>query len=268
MIIINADDFGRSVEETNTAAALVRNERVTSVSAMVFMRDSERAADVAADLKVEVGLHLNFSERWNGDNVPGSLAMQQESLVSYLGRNPYARLVYNPGLRHAFRDVYEAQVEEFRRLYGRAPSHLDGHHHQHLCANMLINPLIPRGCRVRRNFTFEPGEKGILNRAYRRFVDACLRRRYVLTDHFFSLQQCLSGRGRPLRRVADLAKTGNVELMTHPRNAAEYDCLTGSQFATLFESIEAGNGRQDVTQKRVEEYILLGALVANLLQAL
>ena len=31
------------------------------------------------------------------------------------------------------------------RLYGKLPSHVDGHQHRHLCANMLIDPIIPEG---------------------------------------------------------------------------------------------------------------------------
>jgi len=70
MIIINADDFGRSEAETETAATLVEWGRVTSVSHMVFMQDSERAAALARGMDIDVGLHLNFCERWTSDSVP------------------------------------------------------------------------------------------------------------------------------------------------------------------------------------------------------
>ena len=177
MIIINADDFGRSKAETDAAVALVKWGEVTSASGMVFMADSERAAALATDMKIDVGLHLNFSERWDSGRVPRSLAIQQESLITYFNRSQYARVVYNPMLREAFESVYQAQVDEFQRLYRHPPSHIDGHHHLHLCANMLVDTVIPRGLGVRRNFTFAPGEKGLLNRAYRRLIDACLHRR-------------------------------------------------------------------------------------------
>jgi hypothetical protein len=38
--------------------------RITSVSGMVFMRDSERAAELANNSDLDVGLHLNFSEEF------------------------------------------------------------------------------------------------------------------------------------------------------------------------------------------------------------
>jgi len=61
MLIINADDLGRSVVETDAALRCYSAGRITSVSAMVFMSDSERAAELANGNGLDVGLHLNFS---------------------------------------------------------------------------------------------------------------------------------------------------------------------------------------------------------------
>jgi len=217
------------------------------------MKDSERAADVATRMNVDIGLHLNFSEPLSACAVPAALAAEHRSIAEFLARSPYARLMYNPMLRTAFRNVYDAQIEEFNRLYGRAPSHIDGHHHQHLCANMLVDPLIPRGFRVRRNFTFVVGEKGIMNRGYRRLVDICLARRYVITDYFFSLQQSLNGHARSLVEISDLAKVGDVELMTHPRNPEEFGCLSGMQFERLLGAIAPG-ARHAIRSSRVPSW--------------
>jgi predicted glycoside hydrolase/deacetylase ChbG (UPF0249 family) len=49
MLIINADDWGRSVAETDAALRCYREGRITSVNAMVFMQDSERAARLTKD---------------------------------------------------------------------------------------------------------------------------------------------------------------------------------------------------------------------------
>jgi predicted glycoside hydrolase/deacetylase ChbG (UPF0249 family) len=264
MIISNADDFGRSNADTEAAAALVTWGRVTSVSGMVFMEDSERAAEVATRMRIDVGLHLNFCEPWNGGRVTGRLAAQHESLVTFFNRSHYARLTYNPRLRNAFKAVYEAQVDEFQRLYKREPSHIDGHHHLHLCPNMLFEGMIPRGVGLRRNFTFAPGEKGPLNRAYRGFVDMCLRRRYVLTDYFFSLEHCLSGQGRPLRAVAELGRVANVEIMTHPRNANEFDYLVGPQCTEVLGMVPKGT-YAGLSVKRLEERFVVGATLLTTL---
>ena len=67
MLIINADDWGRSVAETDAALKCFRERRITSVSAMVFMGDSERAAELAKENKLDVGLHLNFTDRFTAN---------------------------------------------------------------------------------------------------------------------------------------------------------------------------------------------------------
>ena len=239
MLIINADDWGRSVAETNAALKCFKARRITSVSAMVLMKDSERAAELAKNHKLDVGLHLNFAENFTGDRCPGTLGDCQNRIVSFLMRNKYSQLLYNPFLRKQFSYSYEAQAEEFRRLYGNPPSHVDGHHHMHLCANLLLSKVIPVGTKMRRSFSFWPGEKSLLNRTYRALVDRWLARRYRLPDYFFCLFQCIQE--KKLGRVAALAKTRNVELMTHPIVQPETEYLMSDDFGLLLQRLDAGS---------------------------
>jgi len=240
MLIVNADDFGRSVTETDSATTLLRRRRVTSLSAMVFMQDSERAADLANELNADVGLHLNFCEPWTNRAVPTWLRAYHESLVTFFNSSRYAFLIYKPSLRRAFDAVYQAEVDQFARIYRRPPSHIDGHRHLHLCANMLIDGVIPLGSSVRRNFTFARGEKALLNRTYRWVVDKFLRRNYELTDYFFSLERCLNGEGKSVHRVAELAKHASVEVMTHPRNSSEFQYLDGEGYQAVLGRVAKG----------------------------
>jgi len=239
MLIINADDWGRSRTETDAALQCYENERITSASAMVFMADSERAADIAKENQVDVGLHLNFSERFSGSFIDATLENYHRKTVRFLKGTKYSQLVYNPFLQRAFAYSYEAQTEEFGRLYGKSPSHINGHHHMHLSANLLFGELIPKGTAMRRNFSFWPGEKSALNRAYRRLVDAWLARKYRLPDYFFDLTQSIQE--KKLDRVAALAKSSNVELMTHPILPLEMDFLMSDEMGVLLQNVEAGN---------------------------
>ena len=182
---------------------------------MVFMADSERAADLAKENELDVGLHLNFTDRFTSGRVASKLANHHNKIAGFLTRNRYSQVLYNPLLRKAFCYSYQAQAEKFERLFGKPPSHIDGHHHMHLCSNLLVSNLIPAGMKVRGNFSFLPGEKSWLNRAYRFLVDRWLARRYRLVDYFFDLIQCIEG--KKLDRVAALAKSSNVELMTPDR---------------------------------------------------
>src|SRR5438445_7602395 len=61
VLIINADDWGRECETTDRILDCICCGAVSSVSGMVFMEDSERAACIAREKGVDVGLHLNFT---------------------------------------------------------------------------------------------------------------------------------------------------------------------------------------------------------------
>jgi len=222
LLIVNADDWGRDLRTTQMMHDCVRRGSVSSVSAMLFMEDSERAAEVARKEGIDAGLHLNFTTPFSGH--PGSmLVMHQEKLTRYLRRHRLSQVLYNPGLKDSFAYVAAAQIDEYRRLYGADPHTVDGHHHMHLCENVLAQRLIPAGTLVRRNFSFQPGEKGRVNRAYRTFVDRRLERRHNTVDYLFNLNPLEPTR---LRRIFDLAREFVVELETHPVDAAEYRFLT------------------------------------------
>ena len=94
-------------------------------------------------------------------------------------------------------------------------------------ATFSAGNFYPSGCLVRRNFSFQPGEKGLLNRVYRRWVDRELAKRYLLTDFFFSLPPF--DPPRRLERIFSLACRFVVEVETHPINPEEYRFLAGRE---------------------------------------
>jgi predicted glycoside hydrolase/deacetylase ChbG (UPF0249 family) len=239
MLIINADDWGRSAAETDAALRCYNRARITSVSAMVFMEDSERAAELAEENELDVGLHLNFTEEFTANRCPETLRSCHSKVVRFLTGNRYAQLLYNPLLRKEFVYSYEAQAGEFARLYRKPPSHIDGHHHMHLCANLLLSGVIPPGMKMRRNFSFWPGEKSLLNRTYRSLVDRWLARRYQLPDYFFDLTQSIQQ--KKLDRVVGLARSSNVELMTHPVVRREEEYLMSDEFPQVLQPLEVGS---------------------------
>ena len=239
MLIINADDFGRNRLATDRIVECYTHGSLTSTSAMVFMEDSARAAGMARKFGIDVGLHLNFSEDWTGMISPASLSEAHRRISRFLRKSRFASLFYNPILRRDFHDVFRAQLDEFLRLYGAAPSHFDGHHHMHLCANVLIDGLISKGQKVRRNFSFAANEKSFLNRAYRWLIDRWLLRRYRCTDFLFALSPRLQTEG--LGRIITLASERNVELETHPENSGEFVWLTGTSCTTALSSVSKGS---------------------------
>ena len=222
-LVINADDWGRDLENTSRTLDCIRRGSVSSVSAMVFMEDSERAAEIAQERKVDAGLHLNFTTAFSAPGVPRKLADHQQRLSACLLGSRFASVMFYPHLADSFEYVTNAQFDEYCRLYGKSPERIDGHHHMHLCANVLMGKLIPEGLIVRRNFSFQAGEKGFANRLYRSWIDKRLSRRFQLMDFFFSIEPVDDI--ERLRRIFSFARQFNVEVETHPVNAKEFRFL-------------------------------------------
>lgn len=158
-LIVNADDWGRDAATTDRIGECFEARAISSASAMLFMADSQRAAALAQQRGLDCGLHLNLTELFSAKEVPARLGEYQQKIARFLRGNRFAPIFFHPGLTSAFEYVVAAQIEEFQRLYGAAPTRIDGHHHMQLSANVLSQRLIPEGIVVRRNFSFQPGEK-------------------------------------------------------------------------------------------------------------
>lgn len=224
LLIVNADDWGRDAQTTGRILDCALRETISSVSAMVFMSDSERAAAIAREHEINTGLHLNLTTPFSANACPPKLKERQRELSNYLRRHFFARAVYHPWLHRSFEYVVKAQIEEYSRLYGTEPERFDGHHHMHLCANVLFGGLLRAGTIVRRHFSWESGEKRLRNGLFRKVTDVLLARRYRLVDFLFSLPP-FEPPAR-LQRIFSLASQFVVELETHPVNPAEYRFLT------------------------------------------
>lgn len=115
-LIVNADDFGQSAGVN--AGVIEAHERgiVTSASLMVRWPTAPEAAEyVLGHGALSVGLHLDLGQwtfakgEWRADYERVSLSNRQ-------------------GVEREVRD----QLELFRDLVGREPTHLDSHQHVHL----------------------------------------------------------------------------------------------------------------------------------------
>ena len=221
-VIVNADDWGLDHETTDRTLECIVNGALSSVSAMVFMQDSERAASLARAHGIDAGLHLNLTSPFDSKNCPPRLSEHQRRIAVVLRARRFAAAIYHPLLAASFRYVVQAQLEEFERLYGTPPARIDGHHHMHLAANVLFQRLLPAGVIVRRNFWFAPGEKSLLNRLYRRWQDRLLARRYKIADYFFDLIPLDPAR---LGKIVSLGRDHNIEVECHPADPEQYTFL-------------------------------------------
>jgi predicted glycoside hydrolase/deacetylase ChbG (UPF0249 family) len=209
---------------------------------MMFMSGSERAAHIAIDTGISgIGLHVNFSEPFSSDTMNNTIREYQSRIVSFLGASKYHRLLFNPWLTHHFKAVYQAQFDEFVQLYKRYPSHIDGHHHMHLCTNMMLQGCYPKGLRLRTTHTFASHEKNIINRLYRNLVSYLIYKQYKSTDCFYDIEPIIRQghqRVERLREIVLKAGRASIELMAHPERQDEYDYLMSGEFAQIIERVD------------------------------
>jgi len=230
MLIVNADDLGWSEEITDRILSCYWQRRVHSASAMLFMRDSKRAAELSQENGLSVGLHINLTQDFSGAEVPGKLRDKHRAVASYLNARKINQILFNPKLCRSFDYVYQAQWDGFCKLYGREPTKVDGHHHMHLCMNMLASRRLPKGIKIRRNFSFRQGEKDAVNRLYRYLIDLWLESRFECSDYFFSIKPIGAER---IARIISISKSADVELMVHPGVKEEYEFLLSPEWANM-----------------------------------
>ena len=240
VLIVNADDWGRDTENTDRTIECIDEGAVSSVSAMVYMEDSERAAAIAREQGIDAGLHLNLTTPFTVKRVSPSLEVHQQRLTRCLRRHRFAQALFHPRLSGSFEYVVATQLDEFHRLYGVAPDRIDGHHHMHLCANVLLGNLLPAGTIVRRNFSFRAGEKNSANLIYREIVDRILARRHHLVDLFFSLVPLEPS--ERLTRIVSAARESVVELETHPVKPEEHRFLAGGTIFRYLQGLSIASG--------------------------
>jgi len=121
-VIFNADDFGASIGVNRGILECHTRGVVTSASLMVTGRAVQEAVAMSRDHpSLAIGLHWDV---WGED--------ERE---------------FDIGDVPAVRDEFHRQVDEFERLLGRLPTHIDSHRHAHREAHLmpvfleLVEPL-------------------------------------------------------------------------------------------------------------------------------
>jgi predicted glycoside hydrolase/deacetylase ChbG (UPF0249 family) len=72
VLIINADDLGASISATGPIVVAYDEGLIPSATAMVWMPGSERAARLARERGMPLGLHLNFTLPFRDQRAPAS----------------------------------------------------------------------------------------------------------------------------------------------------------------------------------------------------
>jgi chitin disaccharide deacetylase len=239
LLIVNADDWGASEKTTETIAACFAAGGITSATAMVHMADSERAAVRALELGLPTGLHLNLTQLFDGPAVRPHAREMQARVVAHFGQlRRRDRLLPNVAQWRRVRHCVEDQLECFRRLYGREPTHVDGHNHVHLNPAVLL--ALPEHLHV-RTATHPPRPRTPIDLA-RLVRHAGIRARYGSTDLVFDVKAVhprLGGSG--LERYLALARERSLELITHPAHAPQAELLRSPEWIGSLAELRLGS---------------------------
>lgn len=249
LLVVNADDWGGSEATTEAILAAFEAGRVTSTSAMVHMPDSERAAEVAGRSGLPVGLHLNLTEPFGDPAAPTAVRDRQRRVAErFSGSGPEghpgtARLrkwLYDPRIRGEVGRAIADQLECFERLYGKPPTHFDGHNYVDLCPNVFLSRAIPRGSRMRNTLDRFPVERSPA--ALLRSARQALRsRRFRSTRYTLQIAHLsLPADGPPDPRLR-LADADPVEVISHPDDGHEREILMSDAWGQVLAEHRLGS---------------------------
>jgi chitin disaccharide deacetylase len=234
LLIVNADDLGHDRDTTDATMECVAAGRITSATAMVFMDDSKRAASLFESAPIGVGLHLNVSEPFTERGAPAEVRACQARLTKRFQRDSARQLrrwIFDPVIQADIERCIANQMAEFRTLYGREPTHVDGHQHVHLSPNLFLARTLTSGIRMRNTLERYPLDRSLRGRL-RALKQRAISRRFRSTDYIFDLPDVDTRRdrfGQAAKRLA-LSEEASVEVICHPGFPHEYECLMSPEW--------------------------------------
>jgi predicted glycoside hydrolase/deacetylase ChbG (UPF0249 family) len=219
VLIVNADDFGASRSATKAILEAFDAGAISSASAMVWMPDTERAAELAQQRGLPLGLHLNLTLPLPGPGAPPAVAYRQMRMTESFGKESWWRGEVRGIDAAELEAAVSDQLHEFRSHFGE-PTHINGHHHVHV-TDAVLNAL-PASVPIRQVPT-TPGR--ILDRDKRvNDIQRRFRAPWATLD-IVSLHPNLGGVG-----FAALVEFRHqaIEVVTHPQQPDQREALLGS----------------------------------------
>jgi predicted glycoside hydrolase/deacetylase ChbG (UPF0249 family) len=258
-LIVTADDFGIGLKTSEGIIQAHLHGPVTATSLMSITGDHVRASVplLAEAPNLDVGLHLVLT---NCGEKP-AMARVSSGLVDHNGEfftngKLWLRAMTGKLDRAGVADEIAAQAELFRKLMGRFPDYVDGHHHSHqlpivrdALLDVIQHDILPPVTRVTRE---PPGmawkvRAVPVKRAAARWLGeraaAAFEHRWVWTnDSFFGMLAAGDlNRPFPWKSCLDaLPTSGVIEWVVHPGLADEtlkgrddYDVARAVELKTL-----------------------------------
>lgn len=237
-LIVNADDYGRTPEVSRGIREAHLRGIVTSTTALMNMPSIEHDLRLALQETPELGLGVHLVLTSGFPLLP---AERIPTLVSEDGAFPglevfMARVSHlDPAQAKA---EWRAQIERFVLITGRAPSHLDSHHHASYYTEALFDGMLELareyGCPIRSPFAENADSLDWiaeqLRAALREFPARLLAKHGTLHPDAFHVSFYDEGATpEELVRILESLPEGVSELMCHPGYAAGLDSVYAHQ---------------------------------------
>ena len=227
-LIINADDFGYSENRDAGIIHAFECGAISAASLIVNGPTAEKASKKAKEVGLYLGLHLNLTE---GCSLSGPSKITKDN-NELLYKYSFWNLIEN-GLQECLDSICDevrAQMERFRTLTGKFPSHVDGHQHVHIFPGMaeILAPIFREygvlSVRIPdedvSNYEWlEPSRR----KRYENRFPICMRSRLIYRKYNIRAPECFIGLGlmgtdmqanRFFNALEDVF--GTVEWMVHP----------------------------------------------------
>jgi chitin disaccharide deacetylase len=233
VLIVNADDFGATRSTTDAISETFDAFAITSTSAMVWMSDSARAADIATERGLPLGLHLNLTLPFSSRDVPQSVLERQLRLTEVFTRDGWWKEAGRRFDHKLLQAAIDDQLERFCEQFGQ-PTHIDGHHHVHLYAAVL--DLLPQTWPIRPLLRDPAQAEARYNKRERH-----LHKRFRAPDLTLALTRLQTATGDAALEVLDCARRLCVEVMVHPRQPVEMELLMSPAWRARLDSLTLGS---------------------------
>ncbi|MCI1785959.1 MAG: ChbG/HpnK family deacetylase [Bacteroidales bacterium] len=212
MLIINADDFGRTHTINDAIIYCFTNNIINQTTVMVTESSFDEAIQLAKQHNIinKIGLHLNLDEGYplTKDIKNINLFCDKNGLFNGAFRNNIKTRIYfsDPLVRKYCCAEIEAQVKKYVSI-GSSLMHVDSHHHVHTNLSIL-KLLLP----IAKDYGFKSmricsnlNDKNISKMIYKSFINHIIRKYFVTTQYFGSY-----------RTYLQCGLNDNVEIMVHP----------------------------------------------------
>lgn len=203
VLIVNADDLGRTAGINSGIFQAHSQGLVTSATLMVaYPAAEEAAAQFGVHPDLGIGLHVQLT-----GGRPVLPPERLPSLVDASGRLPSFPDGLGPAEPGEVMAEVRAQFDRFLELAGRLPTHLDSHHHSHrnpIVCDALVALALEHDLPI-RNASPEVEER--------------LRREGITTNDFFV--ERFFGEDAQLEILIEILESlqpGVTEIMCHPAN--------------------------------------------------